>query len=174
LFPDGPTTSLWPGDKLLEVKLNDQERRAVGRLLSERKALLIETTDDTTQPDSARRAGSIELSVIESILGKLRGKVQVDSTGERRGAGVSFATKEEAIAYIVSRAPLTQREREVLALLFEGLPTKLIAHQLRISSRTAEHHRAAVIKKMQARNIPDLMRMGFIARNLSGSERASN
>ena len=43
----------------------------MGRLLTERKALLIETTEDTTQPDSARRAGSIELSVIESILGKL-------------------------------------------------------------------------------------------------------
>ena len=55
----------------MEVELNDQERRAVGRLLTERKALLIETTEDTTQPDSARRAGSIELSVIESILGKL-------------------------------------------------------------------------------------------------------
>jgi hypothetical protein len=38
---------------------------------SERKALLIETTEDTTQPDSARRAGLIELSVIESILGRL-------------------------------------------------------------------------------------------------------
>ena len=98
----------------------------------------------------------------------------IDSTGERRCAGVSFAAQEEAIAYIVSRAPLTQREREVLALLFEGLPTKLIAHQLRISTRTAEHHRAAVIKKMRARNISDLMRMGFIARNLSGSERPSN
>src|ERR1700679_3250417 len=34
-------------------------------------------------------------------------------------------------------------------LLLEGLPTKLIAHQLQISSRTAEHHRAAVIQKMQ-------------------------
>ena len=66
-----PDTSPWPGDKLLEVKLNDQERRVVGRLLTERKALLIETTEDTTQPDPARRAGSIELSVIESILGKL-------------------------------------------------------------------------------------------------------
>jgi hypothetical protein len=54
----------------LEVTLNDQERRVVGRVLTERKALLIETTDDTTQPDAARRAGSIELSVIESILGK--------------------------------------------------------------------------------------------------------
>ena len=42
----------------------------MGRVLTERKALLIETTEDTTQPDSARRAGSIELSVIESILGK--------------------------------------------------------------------------------------------------------
>jgi hypothetical protein len=52
----------------LEVKLNDQERRVVGRVLTERKALLIETTEDTTQPDPARRAGSIELSVIESIL----------------------------------------------------------------------------------------------------------
>ena len=55
----------------MEVQLNDQERRAVGRLLMERKALLIETTEDTTQPDTARRAGSIELSVIESIVGKL-------------------------------------------------------------------------------------------------------
>ena len=72
------------------------------------------------------------------------------------------------------QALLTQREREVLALLLEGLPTKLIAHQLRISSRTVEHHRAAVIQKMQARNISQLMRMAFIARNLNGSERASN
>jgi FixJ family two-component response regulator len=71
------------------------------------------------------------------------------------------------------QALLTQREREVLALLLEGLATKFIAHQLRISSRTAEHHRAAVIQKMQARNISHLMRMAFIARNLSGSERAA-
>jgi two-component system response regulator FixJ len=70
------------------------------------------------------------------------------------------------------QALLTQREREVLALLLEGLPTKLIAHQLRISSRTAEHHRAAVIQKMQARNISHLMRMAFIARNLNVAERS--
>jgi two-component system response regulator FixJ len=70
------------------------------------------------------------------------------------------------------QALLTQREREVLALLLEGLPTKLIAHQLNISSRTAEHHRAAVIQKMQARNISHLMRLAFVARNLNGSDRS--
>jgi hypothetical protein len=32
-------------------------------------------------------------------------EVQADSTGESRGAAVSFATKQEAIAYIVSLAP---------------------------------------------------------------------
>jgi FixJ family two-component response regulator len=71
------------------------------------------------------------------------------------------------------QALLTQREREVLPLLLEGLPTKLIAHHLRISSRTAEHHRAAVIQKMQARNISHLMRMAFAARNLKTAERTT-
>ena len=59
-----------PGDKLLEVTLNDQERRVVGRVLTERRALLIEIMEDTTRPDLARRAGSIELSAIELILAK--------------------------------------------------------------------------------------------------------
>ena len=56
---------------------------------------------------------------------------------------------------------LTQREREVLALLLEGLPTKLIADHLRISARTVEHHRAAITQKTQARNISHLMRMAL-------------
>ena len=64
----------------MKIELDNQKRRAVGRLLLERKALLIEITEDTTQPDAARRAGSIELSVIESILGKLRLR-DVTSTG---------------------------------------------------------------------------------------------
>ena len=55
----------------MEVKLHDQERRAVGRLLTERKALLIETTEDATQPDAERRAGLIELLVVASTLRKL-------------------------------------------------------------------------------------------------------
>jgi hypothetical protein len=32
-------------------------------------------------------------------------EIQADSTGESRGAAVSFATKQEAIAYIVNLAP---------------------------------------------------------------------
>jgi hypothetical protein len=56
----------------LEIELYNQERRAVGRLLTERKAFLIETTEDTTQPDLARRTGLIELLTIVSVIRKLR------------------------------------------------------------------------------------------------------
>jgi hypothetical protein len=55
----------------MEIDLNDQERRAVDGLLTERKARLIEITEDTTQPDRARRAGLIELLTIASVIRKL-------------------------------------------------------------------------------------------------------
>jgi two-component system response regulator FixJ len=55
----------------------------------------------------------------------------------------------------------------------EGLPTKFIAQQLSISSRTTEHHRAAILQKMQVRNVSHLIRMAFIARNLNSRERAA-
>lgn len=58
-------------------------------------------------------------------------------------------------------ALLTQREREVMTLLVEGMSTKLIAHHLGISARTAEHHRAAVMEKMQARTISHLVAMAL-------------
>jgi hypothetical protein len=60
------------GDKLVEVKLDDQERGVVCRLLTERTARLIEIAEDTTEPDLARRAGLSELLTIASIVGKLR------------------------------------------------------------------------------------------------------
>ena len=65
-------------------------------------------------------------------------------------------------------ALLTQREQEVIALLLEGLPTKLIAHHLGISVRTTEHHRAAVMQKMQARTISHLVRMVLSLGHLTG------
>jgi two-component system response regulator FixJ len=86
---------------------------------------------------------------------------------------VTRGDPDEIRRFNARRARLTQREREVLALLLEGLPTKLLAHQLGISSRTAEHHRAAVIQKMEARNISHLMRMAFIAKDLNGGERTA-
>jgi FixJ family two-component response regulator len=56
---------------------------------------------------------------------------------------------------------LTPREKEIMALLVEGMPSKLMATRLGISTRTAEHHRAAVMKKMKARTLSHLVRMAL-------------
>ena len=45
-------------------------------------------------------------------------------------------------------AELTEREREVMRLVVDGRPNKLIAGDLRISVRTVEVHRARVFEKM--------------------------
>lgn len=65
---------------------------------------------------------------------------------------------------------LSERERQVLAAVVAGLPNKTIAYDLDISPRTIEVHRSNVMAKMQARSLPELVRMA-IAMNLQGRKR---
>ena len=54
---------------------------------------------------------------------------------------------------------LTDREREVMTLAIGGLMNKQIAGDLSISEITAKVHKRRVMEKMQARSLPDLVRM---------------
>jgi two-component system response regulator DctR len=51
---------------------------------------------------------------------------------------------------------LTERERDVMRLVVEGLPNKLIADQLDISVRTVEVHRSRVFDKMEVKSAVEL------------------
>lgn len=56
---------------------------------------------------------------------------------------------------------LSDREREVLEQLVIGHPNKVIAHNLSISPRTVEIHRARVMSKMEARSLSELVRLAL-------------
>jgi two-component system response regulator FixJ len=56
---------------------------------------------------------------------------------------------------------LTPREREVMALVVEGRPNKVIATRLGLSTRTVEVHRAKTMEKMGAASLADLVRMAI-------------
>jgi len=60
-------------------------------------------------------------------------------------------------------ASLSPREREVMALVAEGLPNKSVATRLDLSTRTVEVHRAKVMEKMGARSLAELVRMNIAA-----------
>jgi len=55
------------------------------------------------------------------------------------------------------KVELTAREREIAALLIEGLTSKLIGKRLTISPRTVDIYRARLMKKYAAATTPELV-----------------
>ena len=66
--------------------------------------------------------------------------------------------------FAARRDALTPREREVMDLVVEGHPNKVVAYRLGISPKTVELHRSRVMAKMQARSLTQLVRMTLSGR----------
>ena len=73
---------------------------------------------------------------------------------EKSGAHLDAMQRKHTVQRHLSE--LTERERDVMRLVVEGLPNKLIADQLDISVRTVEVHRARVFDKMQVKSAVEL------------------
>ena len=51
---------------------------------------------------------------------------------------------------------LSNRQHQILEMVMSGSPSKNIAWDLGISRRTVENHRAAIMKRLGARSLPEL------------------
>jgi two-component system response regulator FixJ len=71
----------------------------------------------------------------------------------------SAAPGDESLKDVHARlGTLTPRERQVLDCLVAGKPNKITAHDLGMSIRTVEVHRARIMQKMQVRSLSELVR----------------
>jgi DNA-binding NarL/FixJ family response regulator/tetratricopeptide (TPR) repeat protein len=95
-------------------------------------------------PAAAAREGKLALSTFER-LGALPDANA--AAGLLRGLGVAAAR-----AWPRGATSLTRREHEVLDLLAEGCSNAHIAERLVISTRTAEHHVASILSKLDLRS----------------------
>ncbi|AFR48401.1 response regulator transcription factor [Gordonia sp. KTR9] len=69
-----------------------------------------------------------------------------------------FRTHEQKRSVESKVALLTPREREILALVVEGLPSQNIARRLEMSVKTVDVHRARIKSKTDADSISTLVR----------------
>jgi two-component system response regulator FixJ len=108
----------------------------------------------------AMKAGAVDFIEkpfdVETLIDRIR--QAMEARRSRPDAGVP-ATEVQAR---VER--LTPRERDILRHLVTGQPNKVIAHELGISPRTVEIHRARVMEKMETQNVSRLIRLVLSAR----------
>jgi len=67
------------------------------------------------------------------------------------------------VAAADSIASLTPRQRDIMALVLSGHPSKNIAADLGISQRTVENHRASIMRRTGSRSLPALARLALTA-----------
>lgn len=89
----------------------------------------------------------------QELLDRIQRAIKFDA--ERRG---KIAQRVEISELFATLSP---REREVFGLVSEGMSNKAIAHDLGLSSKTVEVHRAKVMEKLHARSLADLVKMSM-------------
>ena len=152
-----------PGCVLLDVRMPDMDGLEVQRELRARGVMLpviiMTGLGDVDMAVSAMKAGASDF--IEKPFEKYTLLTCIESARKQsvaaRGAS---ARAHEAQARLNI---LTDRERDVLDGLVDGLPNKSIAYDLGISPRTVEIHRANLMQKLEVKSLAEALRIAFHA-----------
>lgn len=151
------------GCVLLDVRMPDIDGLEVQRELRARGIMLpvviMTGHGDIDMAVAAMKAGASEFIEKPFEKAALLGCVEAARllSAADRGAG---ARAEDARARLNA---LTDRERDVLDGLVEGLPNKTIAFDLGISPRTVEIHRANLMQKLEVKSLAEALRIAFHA-----------
>ncbi|MEX4008703.1 response regulator FixJ [Neoaquamicrobium sediminum] len=132
--------------------------RQLGTMSAHIPSIVITGHGDVPMAVAAMKAGALDF-----IEKPFEDEVLIEAI-KRAAAKLSSEPGGEDVAAIRTRLErLSEREREVLSGVVAGLPNKTIAYDLDISPRTVEVHRANVMSKMEARSLPELVRMALAA-----------
>ena len=117
--------------------------------------ILLTGTADVNTAVSAMRRGAVDVIEKPFEAAALRDRVGEAVSQSKRRQAAARQRREALRRY----ADLTDREREVMRLVADGLANKQVAARLGISTRTVEVHRGRVNRKMAAESVADLVRL---------------
>jgi two-component system CheB/CheR fusion protein len=139
--------------------------QTLGAVTHRISAILVVDRDDIRLATRAIRTGAFDvlenpidhallLSRVQQALGALTpARPPISALGRRVDRQAARAAWDS----------LTRRQREILDRIVLGQPNKIIAADLGISQRTAENHRAAIMRKMGASSIAALIQIAIAA-----------
>ncbi|HEU4399636.1 MAG TPA: response regulator transcription factor [Actinomycetota bacterium] len=145
-------------------------RRIVGdELLADVRVLVLTTFDLDEYVYQALRAGASGFLLKDTPPLDLLAAIRVVAAGDAllaprvtRRLIEEFARRPEPAAVApAALAALTDREREVLALVARGLSNAEIAGRLTVSAATAKTHVSRVLAKLQARDRAQLVMLAY-------------
>ena len=148
-----------PACLVLDVRLPEQSGLELQRELAEQgvrlPVIVVTGHGDIPMSVAAMKAGAIDFLTKpfrdQDLLDAIQRGVRLDR--ERRAeAGQLTALRQR-------HATLTPREREIMAMVAEGLPNKQIAAALGLREVTVKVHRAQVMRKLGAKSLPELARI---------------
>lgn len=132
---------------------------AIGALVP---AIVITGHGDVPMAVAAMKAGAVDF-----IEKPFEDQTLIDAIG-RAASRLEDTTEIPAdVAVLRTRLDsLSERERQVYSAIVAGLPNKTIGYDLDISPRTVEVHRANIMSKMQAKSLPELVRMAVVLKDV--------
>ncbi|NWF79158.1 MAG: response regulator transcription factor [Chloroflexi bacterium] len=137
--------------------------RAVRAQAPETRVIVLSIHGDEPHVREALRAGAMAYVLKEALADDFLHAIAQVAAGQRY---LSPRLAERAIRSFASEGQdpgmeaegLSPREREVLALVAEGLTSAAIAERLGIGVRTVEWHRARLLHKLGLHTVADLVR----------------
>ena len=148
-------------DVVMPGKSGIEGMPAVLQAVPTAKVLVLSMQDDPHYVREAFEAGASGYVLKEAADTEVVGAIRAVAAGERYVHPALGARLVAADADERKRAesdPLSEREREVLRLLALGHTNQEIAAQLFISVRTAETHRAHIMRKLSLSSRAELVR----------------
>lgn len=149
----------WRGCLLLDLRMTGMDGLALQQALAEQGSRLpivfLTGHGDIAQARAALKAGAVDFLEKpiehEALFASLNEALLKDSQQQ---------VEEQRLADLEARlSRLSERERQVMERVVAGRHNREIAAELEISPRTVEVFKARMMEKMQARSVPELVKL---------------
>ena len=149
----------WQGCLIVDIRMPGMNGLELQRELQLRgcalPVVIITGHGDVSSAREAFRADAIDF--LEKPLDEAKLIKAIDDAFRRQNASLSSRQQQQAFSRRLDE--LTPREHEVMELVVAGRHNREIAAALGISPRTVEVHKARMMAKLDADNVPQLVRI---------------